>query len=263
MASPITTPSNTTDWFTSNTPELAQAPTYSIEDTLTWNKARTILTGGNVFISNASSGQTMVRGITLGFNQDFDPAAGMFNTTNFPGASSDQLTAARNTYAVLTGRVATVSSTAVLPARASMRARAEHARRRLQRLRRVRAGYVEAEAESHAHGRYPLRHPDAVHPVHERHVGGDDGQRLRTVGARRRRPLQQVRFWTLVPWAASHRITSCSRRGSEGYETDLNNFAPSAGIAWQPNVESGFLHKILGDPAQATNPRRILHGLRP
>ena len=87
-----------------------------MEDTLTWNKgAHTILTGGNVFISNASSsGQTMVRGITLGFNQDFDPAAGMFNTTNFPGASSDQLTAARNTYADLTGRVATVSSTAVL-----------------------------------------------------------------------------------------------------------------------------------------------------
>ncbi len=97
----ITTPGNTTDWFTSNTPSWRKAPTYSVEDTLTWNKgAHTILTGGNVFISNASSsGQTMVRGITLGFNQDFDPAAGLFNTTNFPGASSDQLTAARDTYA--------------------------------------------------------------------------------------------------------------------------------------------------------------------
>ena len=38
----------------------------------------------------------MVRGITLGFNTDFDPATGLFNTTNFPGASSDQLTAARD-----------------------------------------------------------------------------------------------------------------------------------------------------------------------
>ena len=75
------------------------------------------MAGGNVLISNASSsGQQMVRGITLGFNTDFDPAAGMFNTTNFPGASTAQLDAARATYAVLTGRVASVNSQAVLDA---------------------------------------------------------------------------------------------------------------------------------------------------
>ena len=75
------------------------------------------MAGGNLMISNASSsGQNMVRGITLGFNTDFDPAAGMFNTTNFPGASSAQLDAARSRYAVLTGRVASVNSQAVLNA---------------------------------------------------------------------------------------------------------------------------------------------------
>ncbi len=113
----LATPNNTiTDWFTSNNPTWRKAPTYTIEDTLTWNRsAHTSTTGGNLLISNASaSNQNMVRGITLGFNTDFDPAASLFNTTNFPGASSDQLTAARNTYAVLTGRVATVSSSAVL-----------------------------------------------------------------------------------------------------------------------------------------------------
>jgi len=40
--------------------------------------------------------------------------------------------------------------------------------------------------------------------------------------------------------------------GSEGYKTDLNNFAPSASIAWRPDVQSGFLRAILGDPNQAT-----------
>ncbi len=112
----ITTPGNATDWFTSNTPSWRKAPTYSIEDTLTWNRgAHTLTTGGNLLIQNASSsGQTIVRGITLGFNTDFDPAAGMFTTTNFPGASSAQLDAARATYAMLTGRVASVTSQAVL-----------------------------------------------------------------------------------------------------------------------------------------------------
>ena len=104
----ITTPGNATDWFTSNTPSWRKAPTYSVEDTLTWNRGtHTIMAGGNLMISNASSsGQQMVRGITLGFNTDFDPAASMFNTTNFQGASTAQLDAARAVYAILTGRVA-------------------------------------------------------------------------------------------------------------------------------------------------------------
>ena len=33
---------------------------------------------------------------------------------------------------------------------------------------------------------------------------------------------------------------------------DLNNFAPSASVAWRPDVESGFLRALLGDPSQAT-----------
>ena len=53
---------------------------------------------------------------------------------------------------------------------------AEHARGRLQGLRHVRAGYVAGETEPDADGRHPLRHPDAVRPVHERHVVGDDGR---------------------------------------------------------------------------------------
>ena len=42
------------------------------------------------------------------------------------------------------------------------------------------------------------------------------------------------------------------KKGTEGYKTDLNNFAPSASIAWRPDVQSGFLRALLGDPNQAT-----------
>ena len=41
-----------------------------------------------------------------------DPADAMFNTTNFPGASTTDLTNARNLYAVLTGRVDQITSEA-------------------------------------------------------------------------------------------------------------------------------------------------------
>ena len=40
--------------------------------------------------------------------------------------------------------------------------------------------------------------------------------------------------------------------GTRGYNTDWNNFAPNIGVAWRPNVESGWLRTLLGDPEQAT-----------
>jgi hypothetical protein len=41
-------------------------------------------------------------------------------------------------------------------------------------------------------------------------------------------------------------------KGTEGYKTDLNNFAPSASVAWRPDVQGGVMRAILGDPNQAT-----------
>jgi hypothetical protein len=41
-------------------------------------------------------------------------------------------------------------------------------------------------------------------------------------------------------------------KGTKGYDVDWNNLAPTVGVAWQPNVQNGFLRTILGDPSQAT-----------
>ena len=40
--------------------------------------------------------------------------------------------------------------------------------------------------------------------------------------------------------------------GTHGYNTDWNNLAPNIGVAWRPNVQSGWLRTLLGDPEQAT-----------
>ena len=53
---------------------------------------------------------TAVPQIGFGVRTGHDPANGMFNTTNFPNASNDDLNNARALYALLTGRV--TSSTA-------------------------------------------------------------------------------------------------------------------------------------------------------
>ena len=41
-------------------------------------------------------------------------------------------------------------------------------------------------------------------------------------------------------------------KGNKGYNTDLNNLAPLGGVAWRPNVQSGWVRKLLGDPELAT-----------
>ena len=251
----ITTPGDTTDWHTSNGPTWRGAPTYSIDETLTWQRnAHTMTFGGNLLISNAeASSQQIVPGITIGFNTDFDPANGLFNTTNFPGASSAQLTAARNTYAVLTGRVASVNSQAVLD-------------------------------ES---GKYVELAPSTL-------PGGMKVYGMFAQDSWRARPnltlTGGIRYDVLTPFRPSSNVMSavtmdsiCGRsgvgngdtysrcnflqpgasgggtsqyilleEGSQGYKMDLNNFAPSASVAWRPDVESGFLRTLLGDPNQAT-----------
>jgi hypothetical protein len=87
-----------------------EASTKLVENTLNWLKGNhSIQTGfqftqGDVWLEN----QLRVRSIDFGVDAA-DPANGLFNTTNFSGASNAQLTQARNLYAVLTGRVTSVT----------------------------------------------------------------------------------------------------------------------------------------------------------
>ena len=39
--------------------------------------------------------------------------------------------------------------------------------------------------------------------------------------------------------------------GEKLYDTDWNNFAPSASIAWSPNFQSNLLHRLFGNPGQS------------
>ncbi|MFO7694269.1 MAG: TonB-dependent receptor [Vicinamibacterales bacterium] len=90
-------------------PSSREGSTMVIEDTLNWLKGKhsfTIggsATRGDVWAKNQRLVPTTILGIATG-----DPADSMFSTANFPGASSTDLTNARNLYAVLTGRVSSI-----------------------------------------------------------------------------------------------------------------------------------------------------------
>ncbi len=105
----ITTPTATTS------PQARNNPTIDVNDTLTWLRGNHSYTAGGTFthIGLWAFNQTPVPTIAFGIASG-DPAASMFNTTNFPGASGTDLTNAQNLYAVLTGRVSQISANARL-----------------------------------------------------------------------------------------------------------------------------------------------------
>jgi hypothetical protein len=252
----ITTPTNTTDWYTSNSPSWRSAPTYSVDEMLTWLKdSHTFTFAGNVLISNAESdGQQMVPGITLGFNTDFDPAIGLFNTTNFPGASSAQLDAARATYAVLTGRVASINSQAVLDGNTN---------KYVELGPTILPGGIRVYGTS-AQDTWRLR-PNVT-------LTGGVRWEVQTPFTPFNSTMSSVTMTSACGQSglgAGGLYSKCNflqpgslvsaapqfiqlKKGTEGYKTDWNNVAPSASIAWRPDVKFGFLRTMLGDPEQAT-----------
>ena len=251
----ITTPTDTTDWHTSNGPTWRGAPTYSIDETVTWQRrAHTIMFGGNLLISNAeASSQQMVPGINIGFNTDFDPANFMFSTANFPGASAAQLTAARNTYAVLTGRVTGVTSQAVLDEASRY---VELGPSTLPGGMRVYGMFAQDSWKVRPNLtltgglRYDVLTPfrpsaNVMSSVTMNSICGKSG-----VGSGD--TYNRCNFFNYGSPANVAPEYILLEEGTEGYKVDWNNVAPSASVAWRPDVESGFLRTLLGDPNQAT-----------
>src|SRR6185436_993108 len=94
-------PANTiTDPIASNNPAPRNTVNYSIEDTLSrqwsWRGDHSMSLGGSFQrVEHNQNGLNAVQQLDSGVDQNFDPAAAMFNTTNFPGASNQNLTDAR------------------------------------------------------------------------------------------------------------------------------------------------------------------------
>jgi hypothetical protein len=251
-----------TNWFTSNAPSWRSAPTYSLENSLTWQKGTHSITVGTSWLSSRvdSNSQQMVPGINLRFDTTRDPAAGMFvggnaATATFPGASNAQLDDARALYALLTGRVGSITGEATLDgetnrytpfAPLSQRGKID-----------LYSGYIQDNwrwtptLTVTAGLRYDVQTPfaasnDILTSVSMASACGMSGIGGGGVYDRCNFFVQGAQPNAVVP--QYDQLTG----GTLGYETDLNNFAPSAQLAWRPNVQGGFMRTLLGDPEQAT-----------
>ena len=244
-----------TDWHTTASASWRAAPTYNIDETLNWQLGNHSLNVGGSFLRSSAweNAQTIVPTMGVGFSSANDPANGMFNTTNFPGASGGQLNTAREIYAVVTGRLTSVGGQAALDP-ATNRYVAFGPRRREGRVDVLSAfaqdsWRMKPTLTVNYGVRWDVQLPftalnDTMSAVTLDSACGMSG--LGDGGTYGKCAFFSRNDTGVVPEFIQY------SGGTKGYSTDWNNFSPSIGVAWRPNVQNGWLRAVLGDPEAAT-----------
>jgi hypothetical protein len=228
------------------TPSSREASTINAENSLNWIKGTHSLTFGgawtqvDLWLTNQTLVPTLSFGIATG-----DPAAGIFNTTNFPGASNTTLNNARAIYSLLTGRVTSIAGNARLNENTNVY---EYLGAGTQRGRMREVGLWAQDQwrwkpslTVNVGLRYELQYP--FYPLNNSYltatmadvcgisgVAGNGGCNLFQPG--------------VTPGV--HPTFQRFSKNVRAFDVDYNNFAPNLGLAWTPHVESGLLRSVLG-----------------
>jgi len=224
------------------TPSSREGSTKNIENTLNWlTGSHTLSIGGaftqaNLWLKNQTIVPTVNFGIATG-----DPAETMFVAGNFQGASNTQLTAARNLYATLTGRILNIAGNARLNEDTNQY---EYLGLGTQRGRMREFGFfvqdswrVRSNLTLNLGLRYELQRPftplnDSYSTATVEDVWGVSG-----VGNL---------FKPGVLTGAKPTFKAYTK-GTPAYKTDYDNLAPTIGATWVPRGRGGFLGRLLGD----------------
>jgi hypothetical protein len=245
-----------TNWGATNSTSWRTVPTYSIDESINWQRgAHSLNFGGGVLISHVfDNAQQYTPNLNIGFNTTLDPAASLFSSARFPGASNNQLTDARQLYALLTGRVLSISTQIALDPTTNKYVNLGPRTREGQL--EVYSGFlqdtwrVKPNLTLGLGLRYDVQTPfspanDIMSAVTMESACGMSG--LGSGGI-----YNRCRF--LDPTASGGVVPQFIQltKGTLGYETDRNNLAPSVSVNWRPNVQGGLLRTLFGDPEMAT-----------
>lgn len=245
-----------TNWWTNNSPSWRNVPTLNIDESLTWQRGRHSLNLGGSYLRSTGwdSAQQIAPGVNLGFDSTLDPAAKLFTTTSFLGASSTQLSDARDLYALLTGRVLSITSQAALDAKTN---------KYVDLGPRTRAGKISVyslfaqdswrvtPALTLTLGlRWDVQTPFSPNNSIMSTITVEDACGISGLGDGGQ--YSRCNFFEIGASGGKVPVFSQLTKDTLAYRTDWNNLAPSLSVAWRPNVQAGFWRALLGDPAQAT-----------
>jgi hypothetical protein len=235
------------------TPSSRNATSLLIEDTVTWLKGNHSFSIGGSWTQFDlwAKNQTLVPALSFDTVVG-DPARGMFNAANFPGAPNAVIQDARELYALLTGRVSFIDGDARLDENtgqysylglATQRARMREAGFFIQDAWRLRPNFT-----INAGVRYELQFPftprnNSYSTATMADLCGISG----VAGDGRSCNLFQP---GVTPGKANPEFINFGE-GVRAYNVDYDNIAPSVGFAWTTGAESGLLKAILGGPSDA------------
>ena len=232
-------------------PQSRDATTLDIRETLNWLKgSHSVSFGGGysdyrIWLKNstlvprlstqASGTQALVAG---------DPALTLFTAANFPGASGDNITAAQNLYAFLTGRVAAVTADARIDESGKYVALGTG----LQRGAMTEWGLfvqdqwrIKQNLTINAGVRWDVQSP--FQAANSSYTYGDMANICGISGVKDDNSCNVFQPGNVVP------ITPVYQQYKEGvnsFNVDYNNLAPSAGLAWTPQARPGFIGTMMG-----------------
>ena len=237
-------------------PSSRNGKSWNIDNTFNWLRGKHTVQFGGTYsrVSGWMVNQTLVPTLTLGVDTA-DPANGMFSAANFPGASGTDLTNARALYALLTGRITQIASSVRLDSEGRyiyMGASRTEERQDEIGLFIQDSWRIRPTLTVNAGLRWQVAKPfQADLSVYSKNTFADlcgisgtgDGPEGRGCN-----------LFNPGVFNAGGRVPvyELYNAGDPGYNTDYNNFSPNIGVAWQPNVQTGWLRKVLGDPDQAT-----------
>lgn len=239
----ITTPYSRNSYSDRNT------PTYDLTDNVTWIKgSHSIGFGGQYKLIRAESSSigrivpSVVFGLDSATGSPDAPLIAMFSGTTIPGASSGQLTTARNIYATLVGHITGYTSTAWLTEGGTYVENASQSKLAKQNTYGL---YVQDswKIKPNFTLNYGIRwQPQTAFVALSENLYTKLESHDQIYGVSG--PGNIFKPGTLT--GTSPRVIPLAV-GEKAYPDDLNNFAPSIGVVWSPEFgEKSFLGRLFG-----------------
>ena len=227
-------------------PQSRNANSLLIEDTINWLRGSHAVSFGGSFTQFdiwAKNG-TLVPRINFGVLAN-DPAAALFTGTNFPGSSTDQQNAARNLYALLTGRVSSIGA----DARLDQSGKYTYIGESLQRGRLRETDFFVQDSWRARQNltlnlglRYAIQQP--FYPLNSLYSQANINQVCGVSGAKDDSSCNLFQSGNMPGVPSTYDKYD---EGSKAHKNDLNNFSPSLGLAWTPTARPGFLGTMMGE----------------
>lgn len=236
----------------SSAPSERNSPIWTFADNLTWQRGAHNLGFGATFtrVTSYQNDKTTVPTINFGVDTTNDPARVLFDATNapvnFPGASTTDITNARNIYAVLTGRVTQIGGTAWLDEKTG---KYVYNVDNIRRARQQEIGFYAQDAwrwRPNLALNYGLRWQIQLpFTALNNKFSTTTLDALYGVSG----PGNLFKPGTL---AGKETEFVLYKEGDKPYPTNYHNFAPSLGIAWTPKLGRGAALKLLFGEAGQT-----------